>query len=220
MHKIFEVLYSRFAFRSFSAAHYDKAEYWFEKIAAESSEVPGLRHNLGLVKIALGKYGEAQKLLERDLERYGESYPRLRSLADAHFLAGNGSEAGSFYRKALDTGDSGGDETLIRKRMAICSDEERYAAALRAMSVFQEGADALGDGNYDQAERLFRESIELDPSQYMARNNLGLILLNQRNNPGDAARQFASALEDIRLPFIEKNLASAEKAIREQSEKE
>ncbi len=203
---IFGKWYQQQAFNHFVRGNFDKAERWFQKLLSAKPGSVGVRHNLALVKLAMNRHDEAVKLLEEELDRFGGTYERYRSLADAYYLWKHAAEAAEMYRKALKMGPRGKDKSFLQTRVDICSDETRFTAAMEGLKLFNDANDMQKNGHYEEALALFKKSVELDPSNFIARNNLGSLHMNYEEDYPSAIAEFEAALELSELPLIQKNL--------------
>jgi len=207
MGMLFYKWHQRKAFNYFVSGKYDKAESSFLRLLKADPNKVGMRHNLALVKLALGKHEEAVKLLLDELDRFGGIYARYRALGDSCYLWGKASDAAGWYRKALDEGaPAEADRSFLEKRLQICSHEESFANAMEGIRQFNEGNKALQKGDSATAAEYYRKSAELDPTNFMTRNNLGSIYMNYEKDYPRAAEEFKAALEYTDLPLIQKNL--------------
>ncbi len=204
---LFYKWHQRKAFNYFVSGKYDKAESSFLRLLEADPNKVGMRHNLALVKLALGKHGEAVELLLDELDRFGGIYARYRALGDSCYLWGKAPEAAGWYRKALDEGTPAEeDRSFLEKRLHICSHEEAFGNAMEGIRLFNEGNKALQKGDSPAAAEYYRRSADLDPTNFMARNNLGSIYMNYEKDYPRAAAEFIAALEYTDLPLIQKNL--------------
>ncbi|WP_319560163.1 tetratricopeptide repeat protein [Marispirochaeta sp.] len=209
------------AFNYFVSGKYDKAENSFLRLLKADPNKVGMRHNLALVKLALGKHDEAVQLLLEELDRFGGVYSRYRALGDSCYLWGKAGEAAAWYRKGLEEGvPSEEDRRFLEKRIEICGEAQTFENAMEGIRQFNEGNNALRNGDSPSAAEYYRESAELDPTNFMARNNLGSIYMNHEKDYPRAAAAFEAALEYTDLPLIQKNLQMCRDEERKHHEKD
>jgi tetratricopeptide (TPR) repeat protein len=159
-----------------------------------------------LVKLAQGQYAEAVDFFREELERFGDEYHRLRSLADAYYLWEKAEEACHWYRQAREIVSSEKERILIDARLRICEEPELLRRAVEGARSFERAVAAQKEGSIEDAIAACLRAVEADPTNFMARNNLGSIYLNEKNDPLRARAEFEAALEYSDLPLIHKNL--------------
>lgn len=64
-----------------------------------------------------------------------------------------------------------------------------------AIDKNEDGLMYLGNKDYDNADKLFREAIRLDPDLPQSYNNLGIVFSDGRKNPQEAIGYFTQAIE-------------------------
>ena len=96
-------------------------------------------------------------------------------------------------------------EVLVRRVLISDQPETRYTP--QASRLLDQGLEAFQRGEYDQAERLFRRMLELEPHAREAYNNLGTIYA-RREDHAQAREMYQRALEvDPGYVFPRCNLA-------------
>jgi tetratricopeptide (TPR) repeat protein len=121
----------------------------------------------------------ARVVFREELEQYDDSYPRLKSLADVLYLRGNQKEAGDLYARSAAEPEVTNDLNLIEARIWICADSAAFADARESLSVFEkETTHSPEVARTNTALACFERSAQLDPTNYLALNNAGTILLN------------------------------------------
>jgi Tfp pilus assembly protein PilF len=84
--------------------------------------------------------------------------------------------------------------TAGTSRSEGASDQKPRAESLEAGRLFEEAKRASGAGRVEEAARLYRQLISLDPSHVRARNNLG-VLVDQMGDHEVAMEHLRAALE-------------------------
>ena len=84
----------RFALNSFVSGDFERAEKYFLRLKEDDPDRMGVDHNMGLVKLGLKQFAEAEKFFLRDAELFGESYVRSRTLGDLYYIWGRREQRG------------------------------------------------------------------------------------------------------------------------------
>ncbi|MCX8014329.1 MAG: hypothetical protein N3A02_08585 [Rectinema sp.] len=219
MNRLYATLCERFGLNHYISGNYKKAEYWFRKL--EQSEPDSIRvlRNLGMILLAEGKPEEAERYLLREEKLYGPSFHRHSALADLAYATGKRKEAERRYRKALQEPEcqEGGKafrlRPILEKRLALCADESRFAATRTSMQRFKE-AEALRErGQFEEAVALFKQSFELDETNWPALNNAASILFNKMQKPHEAQPLFEQAFTISGSIQVARNLELCNRAI-------
>lgn len=202
----------RRALTAYAGGDFTRAQALFRRVLHARPEMPGIRHNLALTCIALGEYDEAEQLLQIELERYGDYYPRLKVLADLYYIAGRRQEAHDFYRRARDCDAPESESAMLARRLELTADDRGYQRVVQAHEAFAEGNRLMHEEQWDAAIQQFLRAAELDETNIHAINNAGTIYLNNKHDPQEAAALFRRALQWSQLPWLARNLAQAEQA--------
>lgn len=208
----------RFALNSFISGDFTRAEKYFLRLKEDDPDRMGADHNMGLVKLGLKQYADAEKYFLRDVELFGESYVRSRTLGDLYYIWGRREQAGKRYSAALRQGENNSDEALLRERIAICSDENAFVAVAESHRTFEEGVRVQKTGDVAAAKRSFENAVEKDPTNFQAWNNLGSILMGDSSTYPQAVKCFSRARRYSTLPSIVHNLEEARKRAKEGKE--
>jgi Tfp pilus assembly protein PilF len=206
----------RRALNCFVSGEYETAARHFEAIERLHPNHPGVNHNLGLVALARGDHAEAERRFITDLEHYGDHYPRLRVTADNYYLWGRSKDALLYYEKALAEDPPDTSLPLIRKRIEICRDADKYSLAQRSLSVYNDGRALEADGKHTEALACYQDAIGLDETNLTAINNAGVILMNTLGEHTDAARLFERGLALEHISWLAANLEKAHEAIQQE----
>ncbi len=157
---------------------YDQADKLYQKSSTllGSQDNPGLRatieNNLGELRLAQGKYSQAQKHHELALSIRQRLYPNgqqrvgesLHNLAGVHKAAGAFDRAGELYQQAI-----------TMQRQILGATHPELATAMTNLGVLR-----MGQGNLDEAEPLLTEALEI-----------------RRNSYGDDHPQTANSLHNL-----------------------
>ncbi|ADD69676.1 Tetratricopeptide repeat protein [Denitrovibrio acetiphilus DSM 12809] len=198
--------YERVAFQSYTLSKFAKADKYFRKIIAIEPDRVGTCYNLGMVNLALGNYAEAEKYVGRERARIGDTYEICRAMADIYWHMKNRESAYRFFKLSKETAMSDKDKNLMTKKMGICASDKSFTDALAAAKMFEEADRLMSEKKYDQAEELYLEGLEKDPSNFLAMNNLGVIAMNIRMNYDNAENFFRMGDAICHLKMIEENL--------------
>ncbi|HUX51153.1 MAG TPA: hypothetical protein VMW73_10170 [Spirochaetia bacterium] len=211
MLSIHRKILQRFALNSFVSGDFKRAENYFRRLKDADPDSMGADHNMGLVKMGLKQYGSAEKYLLRDLALFGETYLRSRTLGDLYYIWGKADKAGKLYSEALALEESDADEVLLRERIDICSRPDAFADVEKSHRGFEEAVRLQKAGDAVAARAALEAAVRHDPTNFLAWNNLGSILLEDSATCADAARCFSRARTYSALPSIVNNLAEARK---------
>ncbi|EJW13447.1 hypothetical protein A33M_3867 [Rhodovulum sp. PH10] len=201
-------LHERLAFNAMARADYPRAERWFRRMLAHEGRSQRVLHNLALVRLARGDHAEAETLLCEEAERFGEQPAVLRALAEVGYLSGDREKALARISAALQH-ENCPDRALLTRRLALCEDATAHFRAMTGKHAFAEGNAYLARGDAAGALTAFRHAAEADPTDFVALNNLGTLLLDHAHDREAAARAFAKAAELSDQPVLKRNLAAA-----------
>ncbi len=194
----------------------EKARRLFLKLYEAEPGTPGMRHNIALTYIAEENFGEGERLLLEELSDYGEYYPRVKALADLYYTWGKQKPAGEFYRRALDSECPAEEKPLVRRRLEITEDEERFQRTRESLQRLSEGNELLAAERWQEALQAFDAAVAADETNIQALNNIGTIQLNQLEDPARALETFKGACAWSPLPWLRSNLAQAQRALAQQ----
>ncbi|MBU1039985.1 MAG: tetratricopeptide repeat protein [Proteobacteria bacterium] len=206
----------RRALNAYTVGDYAKAEQLFSALRAREGETQRVLRNLGLIRMAQGDLAAAEAYFAREVEAFGPTPDRLQALADVAYLSGDRAKAAQRLREALkDPGCTA--RELLQQRAAICADPEAHARAMRGKQEFAQANALLAAKEVDEALTLFRRALDADPTDFIALNNIGGILLNQKDDPAGAAKAFSQALAMQQLPVLKINLDRAKARLKEKA---
>ncbi|AEJ20602.1 tetratricopeptide repeat protein [Gracilinema caldarium] len=207
--------YERRALNAFVENDFPKARDLFNKMLKKWPQRIGIRHNLGLVYVALRDFQAAETCFLKDLEDYGESVSRHRALGDLYFSWGKASESAQHYEKALalaraenrgSRSEISPDINFMQRRIALCNNEEAFRKAMEGEAALQRGLAAQQHKDWELAYREFKTAAEADPTNFPAWNNRGSIAMNMYKDIDEAKRCFAEAAKLSAAPAIMQNL--------------
>jgi tetratricopeptide (TPR) repeat protein len=219
MQNILAPFWERFGLSAFAAGNYDRAEGYFRKLEQKDPNSMSVLRNLGLILMAKGDAEGAEAYLLREEKLYGKSFHRHAALADIAYARGRRREAEKRYRLALGEAESasGGSaealRPLIDMRLAICGDEKSFASSRESMKVFAEAQKLKADGETEKAVETFLRSAALDPSNWPALNNAGIIYLENLGKPEEALKLFERAFEASRNIHAARNIEVAKRKL-------
>lgn len=206
---ILEKIYERLAFNNLISNNYDKSEKYFLKIKKKNPHRQGINFNLGVIKFAKKEFSEAEKYFLNEIELYGETYERLRSIGDLYYAWGKREKCNINYEKALALCESTKERKFIKERLSYSGDREDFEKVKEGHIFFEKGCDLMNENKFDEAKKSFYSSIALDKTNFIAWNNLGSIFLNQEKDYESAVDSFERALEYSDLPVLNSNLSLA-----------
>lgn len=209
--RLLAALYERMGLNAYALGDYDKAERWMARLSRSEGESMRVLRNLGVVRMARGDFAGARRYLEREERLYGETPERHRVLGDLAYAAGVRDEAVKRYASARKT--AGDDRSLLDERLAICRNEDRFGASRESARVFSEAESLRASGRTAEALAYFLKAGDLDPTNWPAFNNAGVILLAQEDGAERARDCFVRAATCVRLPAVQENLRMAEAAV-------
>lgn len=197
---------------------YEEAAETFRRLLEINGQDATARHNLGLAALGRDDFAEAERCFLENLERLGDHYPRLRALADLYYVWGKREKAGEFYRRALKELQGGtpgrgegaspyaGAKPLLEQRIAATETDAAFEAVREADRAYRAGVAAQDEDDPGAAVSEFRRAVEADPSHVLAWNNLGTILMNQREDFAGAEAAFSTGLSYEPVPILQANL--------------
>lgn len=187
---------------------YGKAELAIARLQRYEGRTRRVMHNLAVLRMGQGRYAEAESLFEQQIEDYGENPELLRALAETAYLGGDRDHAARRIAAALAEPDCPEPE-LLKRRAAICADPDAHAKAMAGKKDFAAALTLLGKGEKDAAIAAFRKAADADPTDFVALNNLGALLMNHAKDYAGAALAFEKALALSDQALMRANLAKA-----------
>ncbi len=203
-------LFTRFALNSFVSGDFPRAEKYFRLLKEREPDRMGVDHNLGLTKLAQKQYAEAERYFKRDMELFGQTAVRSRTLGDLYYVWGKRKEARKWYASALEDADDEASTVLLRERIEICATDESFEPIHGSYAAFEEGVRLQRSGDAEGARLALQKAVDLDSTNFQAWNNLGSILMDNDANFSEALVCFRKAREYSSIPAIVNNIEQAE----------
>ncbi len=213
MFRFLQLFYERTAFNSLVTGNFTEAEKIFLKIREKYPEKNGINYNLGVSRIGLGKYQDAEKDILKDIEKYGKSFSKLRTIGDLYYIWGKRAEANTNYTEALLLAENDNDKKYLDQRIKNTSNISLFDKVLISHNHFEKGNRFLEAYEFDNALEEYILASKNDSTNFQALNNIGTILMNNKKEYQTAADYFRKALEIIELPVIRSNLNQVLKLI-------
>jgi tetratricopeptide (TPR) repeat protein len=211
--------WERAALNNLIMQKYLKAEEYFKKIQRIEPHKFGLGHNLALAALALERYDEAEKYFLNELERYGDTFVRFKSLGDLYYIWGKRDECGEYYKKALELCEHEADRRQLMHRIAQCDSDAAFANAMKSYKLLKAGNKKMNVKDFDGAYDLLKEAVTLDPCNFQAWNNLGALEMNIKKNAAESVKYFEKAAMYTSLVGIHGNLKKARDMLAKESKK-
>ena len=201
--------WERAGLNSLMTQKYDKAEEYFRKIVAVEPHRYGIGHNLALACLAQERYEEAEKYLLIELERYGETLVRLKSLGDLYYIWAKPEKCKEYYEQALPLCEQIGDKRQLQHRIAQCGSPPAFANGMKSLESLRDGNKKMAEKDFDGSMSSLKEAVELDACNFQAWNNLGALELNINKDAAAAIKYFEKAVFYTSLAGIHANLGKA-----------
>lgn len=201
-------VYDRLSLNALARGDYARADTMLERIRAIEGDTRRVLHNLALVRLGQGDHAGAEALMVRQIEVYGTAPALRRALAEVAYHSGDREKAVARLTEALADRDCP-DRALLTKRAALVTDADAYARALAGKRDFAEGNALLAKGDHAGALAAFRRAADADPTDFVALNNIGTLLLDHVKDRAAATLAFekAAALSD--QPVVRRNIEAA-----------
>jgi tetratricopeptide (TPR) repeat protein len=216
---IFIRWWERAALNNFVTGQYARAEEFFRKIQAEEPYRFGLGHKLGLVCLAQQRYDEAEKYFLNEIERYGDTFMRFKSLGDLYYMWGKREPCKDYYSRSLALCGEETDKRQIMHRIAQCANSGSFESAIKSYNLLKGGNTKMADKDYDRAYELFREAVKADACNFQAWNNLGALEMNIKKDIPESIKCFEKAASYTSLRSIHDNLNKARAALEKEKKK-
>ena len=206
------------AFNALAKSKFLKAAKHFTKLLDLDPERQGVRYDLGLSLLSAKKYDEALAAFNEEERLYGGTYLLYSGMAEAAYRKGSRELAKMLYEKTLGMENQlpVKRQKLHKVRVAICEDDKRYADALVAFSLLEEGDAKKLEKRFQESEAAYNKALELDDTCYQAYERLGSLCLARKDYSG-AVANFKQADNMIDCRFLQKKLAAANKRIKEEN---
>jgi tetratricopeptide (TPR) repeat protein len=192
--KLILAYHQRRALNAFASSNHQQALDHFQKIQKLNPKAPGINHNLALVHLARGNFPDAEVLFLKELETYGEFYPRLRGLADLYYLWGKKEQALIYYQRTINCHEGANDLPLVQKRIDICSDHVLWQQSRESLTFYTQAQKEDQEKRFEEAIVSYQKAAELDETNLAAWNNWGALLMNYQKEYSKARDVFSKAL--------------------------
>ncbi|MFW5799711.1 MAG: tetratricopeptide repeat protein [Spirochaetota bacterium] len=186
--------------------NFPKAEMYFQKVLDINKDKPGSYYNLGIVKLSMKKFEEAEDLFKKELQRNEDNYKVKNALADLYYIWGKKDEALKYYEEVYKIEPNEKQSKLIEKRIKHCKDDEAYEKVKESINHFEKGNKYLNEKKYEDALKEFENAISLDKTNFFAYNNIGSIYMNYYVDYDKALNYFEKANNIVDLPVIKQNI--------------
>ena len=213
MHSIMLFFYNRFAFNALISEEYVKAIKYFKKIKKINPEQKGIDYNLGLCYLGNKDFTNSEVSLLSALNLESNKTELYKTLGDLYYLWGKQDQALTYYCKYREftNPEVAGNWLKIRIDLLKASDDINKISI--ANQSLEDGIICMKQKSYTKAEQAFNTATTIDPSNYQAFNNLGVLMLRQNNNPEKALYYFNKATVLNPSPIFRANLIRIKKQI-------
>jgi tetratricopeptide (TPR) repeat protein len=211
--------WERTAFNNLVLQKYAKAEEYFRKVAAVEPYRFGLGHNLALVCLAQERYDDAEKYFLDELDRYGESFVRLKSLGDLYYIWGKPEKCREYYEKAFPLCQHEADKRQLRHKIDQCGSPPAFENGQKSLAALKRGNQKMTEKDFDGAEVCLKEAVGFDSCNFQAWNNLGALEMNIKKDVAEAVKYFEKAAFYTSLTGIHGNLKKARETLAKESKK-
>jgi tetratricopeptide (TPR) repeat protein len=209
----------RAALNNLVMQRYAKAEEYFRKIQAVQPNRFGLGHNLALVCLAQERYEEAERYFLNELERYGDTFIRFKSLGDLYYIWNRREPCREYYEKALPLCGHEADKRQIQHRIAQCGSGEAFSRVVKSYELLKAGNIRMREKDFDGAYELLKKAVETDSCNFQAWNNLGALEMNVKKDAAKSVKYFEKAAYYTSLAGIHGNLKKARDMLAKESKK-
>ncbi|MDR2588199.1 MAG: tetratricopeptide repeat protein [Spirochaetales bacterium] len=211
--------WQRAALNNLVMGRYGRAEDYFRKIERLEPNRFGLGHNLGLAALAQERFAEAERYFLSELERYGDTFIRFKSLGDMYYIWGKPGPCKEFYSRALPLCESEEDKRQIMHRISQCAKPASFEAAMKSYALLKEGNAKMGEKDYEAAEASLKAAVKADSCNFQAWNNLGALEMNIKKNIEEAVKLFEKAAFYTSLAGIHGNFRKAKEALAKEKKR-
>lgn len=215
INKLYITWLERRALNTFVDGDYEKSLRLFLKLQALDPHKVGIEYNLGLIKLALKKYEEAETYLVKAKER-DESFQVLSSLADLYYLSNRRQKAGETYNKILNEAPDKRTRHVIQTRMKNCTSEAYFEKVKKSWELLDEGLQLEKSDNINLAANCYKQAFLADETNFIAANNYGSYCMNIIEDYKQAQEYFRYADKLTYHPVIKDNLKNLDKLLEKQ----
>lgn len=188
----------RFGDMALKQRQFQMAERWFRQALERAPDDGESLGGLGLVASSRGNLAEAERLLRQAIDRAPDSSALHNNLGEVLRERGRLDEAEPLYRKALDLNPDNpapyGNLGIIYAERKQFAEAEQTFRALLGRSTGNARLPALVNlamvcgeqGKLDEAERLYRQALELAPGHPRVANGLAAFLAEHERKLDEA----------------------------------
>lgn len=198
-------IWTRFALNNFATGRYEKAERYFEKLSDRFPEKPGVKYNLALAKAGLGKRKEAEDLIRNEILAHGDQFVYRKSLAEIYYNQGKYDDALGEYKACGTWSAKEDDRALFKLRREYLSNPAKHAELSASRQRYLEGC-VLQGKDPAGAFAAFQTAYDLDGSNFLALNNMGVLCMNVFKDYEAAKKYFTMSLGLSSQPLVKQNL--------------
>jgi tetratricopeptide (TPR) repeat protein len=202
----------RRALNTFVDGDYEKSLRLFLKLQTLDPKKVGIEYNLGLIKLALKQYEEAESYLLIAKER-DESFQVLSSLADLYYLSQRRIEAANMYKKIVDKAPDKRTKHVIQNRIKNCKTETSFEKVKKSWKLLDEGLNLEKSNDLNSASELYKQAFLADQTNFIAANNYGTYCMNFQKDYKQAQEYFRYADKLAYHPVIKDNLKNLDKLL-------
>jgi len=204
--KILIRFYERQALSNLATSNFKRAEGLFKKIGKIDPYRRGVNYNLGLVYLSMKRYAEAEVYFLKEIEKEGKSYILVKALGDLYYIWAKRIRALDCYNSAYGLSVSEKDRNFLLERIRKCEDENVFSKVRLSLEHLEFGNKFLSKKRFDEAAEEFRKAMFFDDTNFLACNNLAVILMNYRREYTSALELFKKADFLVDLPVIKQNI--------------
>lgn len=215
MHSIKLFFYTRFAFNALVSEEYLKAIKYFTKIKKINPKQKGIDYNLGLCYLGNKDFANSEDSLLSTLDIESCNTELYKTLGDLYYLWGKQDQALTYYCEYSKRTDPKVVGNWLNVRIALLKASNDMNKIHIANQSLEDGIICMKQKAYKKAEQALNTATTIDPSNYQAFNNFGVLILRQYNNLEKALYYFNKATDLNPSPMYRANLIRIKKQIQE-----
>ncbi len=215
MHSIKLFFYNRFAFNALVSEEYFKAIKYFTKIKKINPKQKGINYNLGLCYLGNKDFANSEASLLSTLDIESGNTELYKTLGDLYYLWDKQDQALTYYCEYRERTNPKVIGNWLKARIALLKASNDMTQIHIANQSLEDGIICMKQKSYKKAEQAFNTATTIDPSNYQAFNNLGVLMLRQYSNLEKALYYFNKATYLNQSPIYRANLIRIKKQIQE-----